>query len=84
MRKLMGIVMERKTVIRNEKGQGWVLSFNNNIYPVSLLKQAVDDFKDYADIEYSEPNVVIRGDGADKKNAYEFFNYLLALRKNEN
>ena len=70
--------METNMVITNDKA---VLTFNLGIYPILVIKKAVEEFSKYCEISFSDSGVEIKGEKKERY-SYEFFNFLLSLMKN--
>ena len=59
------------------------ISLNENIYSAQHIFEAVHAFQDCAKLE-QEGNIVVIKAQAGERIALEFFNYLIALRQNDN
>jgi hypothetical protein len=67
-----------------EKGEETYLVLNDRFYPRDVVDKAVDDFQESCDIIRSKEGAVLKGSKESRKKiSLEFFNYMLALRKNE-
>ena len=75
-----------KTKLKINNNGDAILSFNESIYPCSLIEQAADAFKKQHNIKFSNSSIKISSQDKEEneKLAYEFFNYLIALKQNEN
>ncbi|MFT4297903.1 MAG: HxsD-like protein [Candidatus Woesearchaeota archaeon] len=63
------------------------ITFNTSIYPDNIIKQAVEDFKEIADISLITDNKYIKAKIIARKSIknikWEFSNYVLALKMNQ-